>query len=277
MSRTGWLVVLVLAGSVFAQYEPSDRMHEFEQIIQALDTSSSSVAKNAKSILSGSDDDPTLAADVDTHEPVPAARKLAVRAEHLSGKGQHEQAIALYRRALLADPKYYEAANALGLEYFAAGHGNEAIATLRRLTETNPKQVLAYDNLAILLFRLKRLREAEAAATHAYDMHPFSYRAAFVYGAVMVTEGKWTADAKQSLRYASARHPEAKELLAKWPASAGAGSRAIGKTHENFRCWRRRVARTGIPQCGPKRSVCFLRQRGAGTDAGTRQSLEVGS
>jgi hypothetical protein len=37
------------------------------------------------------------------------------------------------------------------------------------------------------------------------------------FAAALVNQGKWTADAKQSVRYASARHAEAKELLAKWP------------------------------------------------------------
>ncbi len=77
--------------------------------------------------------------------------------------------------------------------------------------------MLAYDNLAILLCRLKRYPEAEAVATVAYTMHPFSYKAAYVFGASLVNQKKWTADGKQALRYASARHPEAKELLAKWP------------------------------------------------------------
>ena len=173
--------------------------------------------KNHTPLLAGPDDDPTLAADTFQHEPPAAARKIALRAEHFSKKQQHESAIAEYQKALQIDPQYYEAANDLALEYFSAGNADLALNTLTRLTKVEPTHVLAFDNLAIILCRLHRFAEAEVVATHAYKMHPFSYKAAYVFGSALVNQGKWTPDAKQALRYASERHPEAKALLAEWP------------------------------------------------------------
>lgn len=131
-----------------------------------------------------------------------AARKAAERAERFSRKREHEKAIAEFQRALQIDPEYYEASNNLALEYFSAGTPGLAIDILRSLVKSDPKHVLALDNLAIILCSLKRYPEAEAVATQAYKMHPFSYKASYVFGSALVSQGKWTPDAKQALRYA---------------------------------------------------------------------------
>lgn len=173
-------------------------------------------------LTAGPDDDPTLAADVFPHEVPAAARKLASRAERLSRKQQHEAAIEQFQQALQIDPRFYAAGNNLALEYFSAGKPDLAIETLTRLTKSDPQYVLAFDNLAIVLCKLGRYSEAEVAARHAYAAHPFSYKAAYVFGSSMVHQGKWTPEARQALRYASERHPEANELLAKWPNQTAA-------------------------------------------------------
>lgn len=210
-----WAVAAMYAQSLSSDAAALERMRELREVSKW--GHESEPVKDHLPLLSGSDDDPTLAADTFQHAPLEAARKLASRAERLSKKGRHEEAIEAFKHALAIDPQYYEATNNVALEYFAAGNSELAIQTLRELIQRDPKHVLAYDNLAILLCRLKRYPEAEAVATVAYTMHPFSYKAAYVFGASLVNQKKWTADGKQALRYASARHPEAKELLAKWP------------------------------------------------------------
>lgn len=77
--------------------------------------------------------------------------------------------------------------------------------------------MVAADNLG--LCSLGRYKEAEIYAKRAYAAHPFSYKAAYVYGSALVNQGKKTSEAKQALRYASERHPEANSLLANWPSS----------------------------------------------------------
>ena len=64
--------------------------------------------------------------------------------------------MAEFKKALQIDPQYYQAENNLALEYFDAGHADLALATLERLTKSDPKHVLAFDNLAIVLLRLGR-------------------------------------------------------------------------------------------------------------------------
>jgi predicted Zn-dependent protease len=125
-----------------------------------------------------------------------------------------------FQEALTIDASYYEAENNLALEYFSAGKPDLAIQTLTSLAQHNPQRVLAYDNLAIILLRLHRFGEAAAAASRAVEMHPSSYKANYVYGCALITQGKWTPGAKQSLKYASERHPEAIGLLANWPNTA---------------------------------------------------------
>jgi tetratricopeptide (TPR) repeat protein len=74
-----------------------------------------------RSLSSEAGDDPTLGADVPEHDPPKAARKAAEKAEHLSKKGRHEDAITEFRAALAIDPQYYEAENNLALELEAVG------------------------------------------------------------------------------------------------------------------------------------------------------------
>ena len=214
-SRSAWLVGLL--AQTASENNTHERMRELQEVSKLGHESES--GNKYTPLLKGPDDDPTLSADTFQHEAPAAARKLASRGEHFSKKKKHDEAIAEFKGALAIDPQYYEASNNLALEYFDAGKPDLAVDTLRKLTKAEPTHVLAFDNLAIILCKSGDYPEAEKVAAQAYKMHPFSYKANYVYGSAMVNQGKWTADAKQSLRYASERHPEAKELLAKWPSS----------------------------------------------------------
>ncbi len=216
LSFGAWCLAAIVWGQTAADNNVRERMRELGEVSKMGHEQESS--HDRIPLLGGPDDDPTLAADTFQHQAPPAARKIAMRAEHDAKKRQHERAIAEFQRALQIDPQYYEAENNLALEYFSIGRSDLAIEKLKQLTKSDPTHVLAFDNLAVILCRLQRFSEAEQVATQAYKMHPFSYKANYVYGSALVNQGKWTADAKQSLRYASERHPEAKQLLAKWPA-----------------------------------------------------------
>ncbi len=228
--RQGLLPILVSAGlhaqTIAADNAVHERMRELGEVSKWGHSQPTPKSIHAP-LLSQPDDDPTLAADTFQYEPPSAARKIAQRAERFSKKHEHEKAITELQNALQIDPQYYEASNNLALEYYGAGKPDLALDTLLLLTKSDPQHVLAFDNLAIILCSLRRYPEAEAVATHAYRMHPFSYKASYVYGSALVSQGKWTSDAKQALRYASERHPEAKELLAKWP-----GTEVLQTSHE---------------------------------------------
>jgi tetratricopeptide (TPR) repeat protein len=178
----------------------------------------SSIGPDSQSLKFEQADDPTIAAHaVARHEPLRAARKAAEKADRLAQKKQHDEAIAEYREAVAVDPLYFEAWNNLALELEAAGKTDEAEQMFRRLTQSNPEHVLAFTNLAALLSGQKRYADAEAVARQAMKLHSYSFKANLVLGGVLISEGKWSDEAKTKLEYALVRYPAAKALLEKWP------------------------------------------------------------
>ena len=166
-------------------------------------------------------DDPTVVAHpVPPHEPLRAARKAFEKAEHLAKKKLHQEAIARYREAVALDPLYFEAWNNVALELNAAGQTDEAERVLRRLMQSNPEHVLVFTNLATMLSGQKRYAEAEAVVRQAMKLHSYSFKANLVLGGVLVSEGKWSDEAKTKLEYAQVKYPEVKALLDHWPDNA---------------------------------------------------------
>jgi tetratricopeptide (TPR) repeat protein len=163
-------------------------------------------------------DDPTVAVHrVSPHQPLPAARKAAAKAERLAQKKQHREAIAKYRQAVAVDPLYFQAWNNLALELSAAGQADEAERVFRRLIDSNPEHVVVFTNLATLLSGQNRFAEAETVARQAMALHSNSFSANFVLGSVLVNQGKLSDEAKVKLQYAQVKYPEAKSLLDHWP------------------------------------------------------------
>ncbi|MGA2738511.1 MAG: tetratricopeptide repeat protein [Bryobacteraceae bacterium] len=163
-------------------------------------------------------DDPTVVAHpVPPHEPLRAARKVAEAAEHLAKKNEHQEAIAKYREAVALDPLYFEAWNNLALELQDAGTPNEAEQVFRRLMQSNPEHVLVFTNLVSLLSGQKRYVEAETVARQAMKLHGYSFKANYVLGSLLISQGKWSDEANTKLQYAQLRYPEAKSLLEHWP------------------------------------------------------------
>jgi len=178
----------------------------------------SNVGPDSQSLKFEQADDPTIATHpIAPHEPVRAARKAAEKAERLAKKKQRDEAIAEYREAVTLDPLYFEAWNDLALELEAAGKTDEAEQMFRRLTQSNPEHVLAFTNLASLLSGQKRYADAEAVARQAMKLHSYSFKANLVLGGVLISEGKWSDEAKTKLEYAVVKYPAARTLLEKWP------------------------------------------------------------
>ena len=173
---------------------------------------------SSKSLKLEEGDDPTVIAHpVPPHEPLRSARKAAEEAEHLAKKKQHPEAIAKYREAVVLDPLYFEAWNNLALELQDAGKPDEAEQVFRRLMQSNPEHVLVFTNLAALLSGQKRYVEAETVARQAMKLHSYSFKANYVLGSLLISQGKWSDEAKTKLQYAQVRYVEAKKLLDHWP------------------------------------------------------------
>ena len=229
LAVTVWSAVLSSAlysqGSVPSRGIPTETTREYNTVMdmghkQGTAGKADSASAPWRSLSSEAADDPTLGAEISPHDPPKAARKAAGKAEHLSKKGDHEGAITEFRAALEVDPQYYEAENNLALELEAAGKAEEAEKTLRHLTESAPEHILAFTNLATLLCQQHRYAEAEAVARLGLTRHRFSFKSNYLLGAALVDEGKWTDEAREKLKYAEVKYPEAKALLEKWPAKA---------------------------------------------------------
>ncbi len=101
----------------------------------------------------------------------PAAR-LSRRADALAAAGRHEEAEAVYRAALAADPVQPGTHNNHGNTLRALGRPQEAVAAYRAALERGLDVALVHYNLASALKQTGRLVEAEAAFRRALALQP---------------------------------------------------------------------------------------------------------
>jgi tetratricopeptide (TPR) repeat protein len=90
----------------------------------------------------------------------------------LYAKGQVDEAMQHYRRAIALDPKYAAAHNNLGLALKAKGQLDEAIAAFRRAIALDPKLAVAHNNLGTALYAKGQVDEAIAAFRQAIKLDP---------------------------------------------------------------------------------------------------------
>jgi tetratricopeptide (TPR) repeat protein len=90
-----------------------------------------------------------------------AALQLAREALRQLANGRTERAIALYQRAVEADPGLALAWNGLSVAWRHAGDLDRAIEAARRLVELEPDDALSHTNLSILYQSRGMIREAE--------------------------------------------------------------------------------------------------------------------
>lgn len=82
-------------------------------------------------------------------------------------EGHHQQAIAEYRSAIAADPRFLDAMHGLARVYQDTEQYDDAIAVAKHITELDPEDVLAHTSLSILYQRKGMVPEAEAEANKA--------------------------------------------------------------------------------------------------------------
>ncbi len=90
-----------------------------------------------------------------------SARQLAREALRQLANDRFERAIALYERALEADPGLALAWNGLSVAWRLAGDLDRAIESARRLAELEPDDPLSHTNLSILYQSQGLIQEAE--------------------------------------------------------------------------------------------------------------------
>ena len=90
----------------------------------------------------------------------------------LAGRGQVDEAIAHYRKALEIKPDYAEAHNNLGIALAGRGQVDEAIAHYRKALEIKPDYAEAHNNLGNALAGRGQVDEAIAHYRKALEIKP---------------------------------------------------------------------------------------------------------
>lgn len=99
-----------------------------------------------------------------------AAERHFLAGLELFAAGEPQRAIAEYQRALAADPHFTDAMHGLVRIYQDLEQLEEAVALARRIAETDPEDILAHTTLSILYQKKGMVPEAEAEANKARIM-----------------------------------------------------------------------------------------------------------
>ncbi len=108
----------------------------------------------------------------------------------LAGRGQVEEAIAHYRKALDIQPDCVEACVQLGFVSFSRGDVDEAIAHYRKALEIRPDCVEAHNNLGLALVDRGQVDEAIAQYGKALDISPDYADAHYNLGLALANRGQ---------------------------------------------------------------------------------------
>jgi tetratricopeptide (TPR) repeat protein len=99
--------------------------------------------------------------------PRQLAEELYYNALDLFADGEHEQAVAEYKKAIEADPTFTEALHGLARAYQDIEQYDLAIAAAKRIAELDKDDILAHTSLSILYQKKGMIPEAEEEANKA--------------------------------------------------------------------------------------------------------------
>lgn len=105
-------------------------------------------------------------------------------------KGQVDQAMEKFQKALEINPNYAEARSSLGLALFQKGHLDEAITNYQKALEMAPKSFVTYTDLGTALFQKGKLDDAIVQYKKALVIKPNYEEARSNLGAVLIQEGQ---------------------------------------------------------------------------------------
>jgi tetratricopeptide (TPR) repeat protein len=159
----------------------------------------------------------------------------------LQSKGQLDEAVACFKRAIAIDPKYATAHYNLGNAMMAKGQLDEAIACYKRANACDPKLAQAHSNLGLSLQSKGQLDEAVACFKRAIACDPKDATAHYNLGGALHDKGQLDeaiACYERAIAY-DPKHAEAHNNL-------GLALQAKGKLDEAIACFKRAI------QIGPK-------------------------
>jgi tetratricopeptide (TPR) repeat protein len=142
-----------------------------------------------------------------------AAKELA-KAQRDFLRGDVEGAILEAKKALDRDPAFAAAHNQLGGYYVALRRPEDALTEFQRTVDLDPGLPIGHSNLSILLLALNRPAEAEVQARRAIQLNPGLGKAHYILGISLLRQRKFTIEALDQLREASADFPPARQIAA---------------------------------------------------------------
>jgi tetratricopeptide (TPR) repeat protein len=103
----------------------------------------------------------------DNDEVTAQVEELCDEAVDQYADGNHEEAIALYTKALELDPKCGDAFTGLAMCHQSKGDLDAAIEVTKRYVEVEPEDLLGFTNLSMFYQKKGMIKEAEAAGAEA--------------------------------------------------------------------------------------------------------------
>jgi len=102
-----------------------------------------------------------------------------------------EKRIALLEEAVETDPSYFDAHQALGLEFYQLGRAEEALPWLQNAARLGREMAEAQNNLAVLYAQLGRMEEALDQFEKALALRPDYPEARLNYGRLLEEHGRF--------------------------------------------------------------------------------------
>jgi len=106
-------------------------------------------------------------------------------------KGDYQQAIANYKKALQVDPGYGEVYVNLGAAYQSRGQSQAAITAYKQALKINPRQTAAHFNLGSLYESLRQYPQAAASYRQTINLNPKDSEACLALGNLYKKIGSW--------------------------------------------------------------------------------------
>jgi Tfp pilus assembly protein PilF len=105
-------------------------------------------------------------------------------------KGQRDEAMEQYQKALGIDPNYDIAHYDLGIALFQKGQVDEAMVQYQKALELNPNYVEAHNNLGNALIQKGRMDEATVQLEKALEINPNNAEAHYNLGNILLKKGQ---------------------------------------------------------------------------------------
>ena len=109
---------------------------------------------------------------LDIQVPAVELYKLMEQAMQLEGDGKNDEAVELWKKAVLLDPEDARAHNGLGLSLYIQGKSSESFVQLREALRINPQFVEVHLNLGKFLLQQGHAQEALPELQRAVQLRP---------------------------------------------------------------------------------------------------------